>query len=187
MTKKSINYRSLTEVLRELDKNLSGYPNVRLVAIGGTALNLIGLKSSTFDIDFILENDNPLLKAEILYYLDKRGYSCHLQDRGRIVSYDLPPDYFTRARVANKINQILNHIEIYVMNPVDLVISKLARFNAGDKEDITQLILRFNPSWSEIRHRFVQFCNLFQGNKANLKHNFNLFSSLFKELKRKKK
>jgi len=187
MERKRIDYKDLTEILKELDSSLASYKNVRLVAIGGTALNLMRLKRSTADVDFVLENNDPILKADILLYLEKQGYSGHIQDRGTIVSYNLPEDYLAKAKKTYGINRNLKHIELLVMNPIDLIISKLARYNTADKQDITQLLNHFNPSWRKIKQRFNQFYDRFQGNKANLQFKFELFSSLFKELKRKKK
>ena len=67
-----------------------------LTAIGGTALTLLGMKSSSRDVDFILEENNNLLKTIVTVELYKLGCETQIQEKGTIVATALPRDYRKR-------------------------------------------------------------------------------------------
>ncbi len=124
---------------------------VRLVACGGTALTLLNLKESTKDIDFIVPVEDEYRKLigvlQSIGYRQVTGYGWgHPQDN---LIFDLY--YGNRIFTTELIESPLlkgnstkwgtfKKLEVYVLNPYDLIISKMFRGDATDVEDSLALI-----------------------------------------------
>lgn len=97
-----------------------------VVAVGGTALTLYGLKNQTRDVDFIVERGD-LLKFADAYkslYVDQ---TIHLAERGtcfaRYLSY------------ANNVGTFRN-VKLFVLDILDNIITKASRYNQRDQIDL---------------------------------------------------
>jgi len=121
-----IDKNELLEWLKTIDKKLK--KKITLIAVGGTAMTLLGLKSSTRDVDFCIESEN---KVHFEKSLDKK-FKVDIFVDGYIFSEQLPQDYTDKSK------EILNfrNISLKALSPVDIVITKAARLNARDEEDI---------------------------------------------------
>jgi len=123
---------------------------VHLIACGGTALTLLGVKASTKDIDLIVpdltEHDYLINNLKQLGYSPVSGWGW---TRGDDIIFDL----FRGKRVHTtelldspliKANHILikefNHIYFGVLNYYDIIIVKLFRAAAVDIEDCLALM-----------------------------------------------
>lgn len=123
---------------------------VHLIACGGTALTLLGVKPSTKDIDLMVPNvDEHEYLVSILKQLGYKSASGWGWDRGDGFIFDL----FRGKAVhttgllespLNKGNHILikefERIYLGVLNYYDIVISKLFRFTPVDIDDCLALI-----------------------------------------------
>jgi len=131
----------------------NGYLNkkIHLITCGGTALTLLGVKESTKDIDMLVpvdqEYDYLIKTLKQLGYQPTSGYGW--QRPGEAFIFDL----FRGKRVhttellespLEKKNHTLikelAHIYVGVLNPYDLIVSKLFRGTTVDVDDC--LILR---------------------------------------------
>ena len=74
----------LLEWLKAVDKKLK--KKIVLIAVGGTAMTLLGLKSSTRDVDFCIESENKKHFEEVL----GKKFKVDLFTDGYIFSYQLP-------------------------------------------------------------------------------------------------
>jgi len=61
------------------------------------------------------------------------------------------------------------HIEVYVLSPIDLIVSKIARYNGPDPEDIETLIKRLDISAEEIEARALHAVSGYVGNLEYLR------------------
>ncbi len=124
---------------------------VRLVACGGTALTLLNLKESTKDIDFIVPVEDEYRKLisvlQSIGYRQVTGYGWgHPQDNlifdlyygNRIFTTELIESPLLRGNSTKW--RIFKKLEIYILNPYDLIISKMFRGDATDIEDSVVLI-----------------------------------------------
>jgi Nucleotidyltransferase of unknown function (DUF6036) len=132
----STNPETLLAFLREVEKKLDH--KIQLVAVGGTAMTLLNLKPSTIDIDFT----GP--KQDIEYFKQAaqslhHGFRIDSWPDGQIFAVMLPDDYLAKSSV---IRSDLKKIKLRALNLVDIVITKAARLNQRDRQDIESCISR---------------------------------------------
>ena len=63
------------------------------------------------------------------------------------------------------------HIDVYVLSPVDLIVSKIARYNGPDPEDIARLIEHLDIPAEDIETRALQAMSGYVGNLDYLRMN----------------
>jgi hypothetical protein len=140
----------------DLLKTLSGWNGflkrkVHLIACGGTALTLLGVKASTKDVDFIVPE--PSEHKYLVGVLDQLGYKqvtgAGWKRDGEMYIFDL----FKGKRVhttellesplrpeGNSLIKEFSSLYIGVLNPYDLIVSKLFRCSSVDVEDCLMLV-----------------------------------------------
>jgi len=149
------------DAIIEFDKYLTR--RMKIIAIGGTALTLLGKKASTKDIDFcfISEADKTAFTriAERLGYTPEppskligHGLGVDIYSNGYIFCVQLQPDYAERSV---KIME-LQKIELFSLNPIDLIITKTARFNDRDREDLVTILKNYSLNQSELVGRYMK-------------------------------
>jgi len=160
-----IGLNELLNYLGEVDKKLKN--QITLIAVGGTALVLMNLKESTKDVDFCLsgkdynEFEQTKVKTQFKVDLFKNGY---------IFCQQLPEDY-VKFSLSSK--HKFKNINLKLLNPHDIIITKLARFNERDIEDILQLLNHKKIKKEKLRERFEIIKKTYPGNEKILEENFN--------------
>ena len=152
--------KKLTDVLLEFDRYLSR--RMTMVAVGGTALTLLGKKESTKDIDlcFPTEKDSRAFSelAKRLGYQEKSGrlighnLVIDVYSLGYIFCVQLPEDYLEKAVQIKD----MNHIRLLSLMPMDLIITKTARLNERDMEDIKTIMESFDLDIEELINRYMK-------------------------------
>lgn len=175
----AIDKNKLHEALLKLDVTLT--QPVTLIAIGGTALSLFELKENTHDIDCMIESDDELLRVDVIVSFHKMGYSTEIQEKGTIVLFDLPPDYIKRAISYDK-NDSFKNLRLLILSPLDVLLTKLSRYEQKDRVDIAAILMTFKFSWAEIEARFKLYESLYRGNKEMLKQKFESFREQYDAL-----
>lgn len=144
-----LNKQTLTDVLGQWNAFLRR--KVHLVACGGTALTLMDIKPSTKDVDFMIPVEPEyryLIKTlKDLGYQQQTGSGWH--KNGDLFVFDL----FAGKRIhttdllespLKKENHTLfkefSHLYIGILNPYDLIASKLFRGTEVDFEDCLMLV-----------------------------------------------
>lgn len=174
------NKKEFLAFIKRLDEILD--KPIYIIAIGGSALSLINLKDKTKDMDFfvagidfedfdaliekVAEKEN-IPKRKIDYWMDGEI----LFVKGAWQGSKLPPDYIKLTLDYKKVK--LKHITLKILNPVDLIITKVGRSNPVDITDITNLIRVYKIDKKLLTERFAYFLNNFKGNKSLLQANFN--------------
>ena len=131
-------------------------------------MTLLGLKPSTRDIDFCIESkDKDMFKKAI----KDEKFKVDLFQDGFIFSEQLPVDY---AEKSNKITTDLLNIELRTLSLADIIITKSARYNERDEEDIAAIAKANKVDRKELEERFKQVKETFAGNESNYKYHFNL-------------
>ena len=151
---------ALTKWLRAADAKLK--KKVVLVAVGGTAMTLLGLKNSTIDVDFSIGSQD---KKEFEAALDKK-FKVDIFVDGYIFSEQLPEDYIEKSKEV----LVLDKIRLKVLSPADIVITKSARLNARDEEDIKAVAKYVKRE--ELVKRFEQVAGTYSGREENYRENF---------------
>ncbi|MCW8810974.1 MAG: hypothetical protein OQK64_08475 [Ignavibacteriaceae bacterium] len=144
-----LNKQTLTELLGQWNAFLRR--KIHLIACGGTALTLMDIKPSTKDVDFIVPVEPEyryLIKTlKDLGYKQQTGSGWHKS--GNLFVFDL----FMGQRIhttdllespLEKGNHTLfkefSHLYIGILNPYDLIASKLFRGTVVDFEDCLMLM-----------------------------------------------
>jgi hypothetical protein len=125
-----------------------------LVAVGGTAMTLLGLKASTKDIDFNIPSHEDYAEFTRLYNRIKPGVTIDRWERNMVFSEVLPDDYIKRA---SHYDSGFHKLVIKVLDPIDIVCSKISRFEEPDMEDIRECIGKCGLTKSAIKKRALGY------------------------------
>lgn len=142
---------NLLETLTVWDEILSGRGKIRLIACGGTALTLLGYKESTKDVDFLVPVESEYRR--LVRFLRKAGYrqvtSFGWNRAGNLLITDLYAGkrVYTTELLSSPLQRGGNRkvwegkkVYLGVLNPIDLVISKMFRGSSVDQEDCLTLV-----------------------------------------------
>jgi len=89
-----LNSVALFEFLEEVETGMSA--SATLVAVGGTALTLLGVKESTLDVDFTApKRDLKAFRAALAR--TAHGFKVDLWPDGQVFSQFLPADFLRRS------------------------------------------------------------------------------------------
>lgn len=138
--------------LREIDRALK--TPVTLHCIGGFALNvLIDMPRPTGDIDFVEmlpPNDgNQLLDIGGEGSSIAEKYSLYLQ---HVTIVDSPCDYADRLIDATPIGLV--HLQLYVLDPYDLILTKAQRNSPTDLDDARLVVEQLQLDKARLWNRF---------------------------------
>ena len=154
--------KNLMDFLEEVDGKLD--KEIDLIAVGGTAMTLLGLKPSTIDIDFNLSSEHAEIFRKALEDIP-HGYRIDIFENGGIFSQQLP-DGFEKECVPVK---RFSKINLLALHPLDIVATKIGRLDGRDIQDIEACIKGFSLTREQIRKRanMVEYA----GREENYRHN----------------
>lgn len=145
-----IDKSGLLDFLREAGSELGG--RITLVAVGGTAMTLLGIKPSTRDIDFTGPKADIAAFESALKKLP-HGFKVDTWPDGQVFSSFLPPDYLD---ISIPIRVKLKNIELRALNPLDIVATKIGRMWERDLEDIEGCVKEFRLKKRDVKKRALQ-------------------------------
>lgn len=137
----------LLKLLTRLDMALSEC--YVLVAAGGTALTLHRLKTSTKDIDFIVDSGDADKFRQLVNSLSDAHVDVF--ERGKVWFNPLPDDYVSAAVGYWS----FTHIKLSALNITDVIITKAARLSGDDWRDIVSC--RESTTWIDLVKRFDSY------------------------------
>jgi len=144
------------DLLKFLEEvNLELGEEIILLAIGGTAMTLLGMKEFTKDVDFDTPSEDDYKK--FMQAIDRIGANIRIDvfKSDMILTEILPPDYLKIAIKYTDVN--FSKINLYMLHPIDIICSKIARLNDSDIKDIKTCISYYNITKSEIQQRAMQY------------------------------
>src|SRR3989338_306036 len=134
-------------LLADLDEELELY------ALGGTAMVLKGIKESTKDIDFITTKDKQVLRNLLIQAGLKEKSSGipniwnfedirldFIYDDGQIMGVPLTTNWKEDSKLIKQIGKI----KLFRLNWLDIIITKIARAENRDYEDMITIIRKEN-------------------------------------------
>lgn len=136
--------------LKAVDENLE--KKINIVAVGGTAMTLLGLKPSTIDIDFDLKSGDAEELKKALRTIP-HGFRIDIFGDGLIFSQQLPDDHLERSI---PVKAGFRKIGLYALHPLDIVVTKIGRLNERDVQDIGACIESFGLTRKQIEERANQ-------------------------------
>jgi len=161
-----ITKNDLLEWLKEIDRKIK--TKMVLVAVSGTALTLLGLKPSTLDVDFCIDgNQEALFKKS----MGKPAFKVDIFRDGFIFAEQLPSDYLEKS-ISIKTN--LARIDLRALSLVDIILTKIARYNERDEDDISAIVAKNKVNKEELERRFKLVRDSYAGNVKDYDYYFRL-------------
>lgn len=124
---------------------------ITLVAVGGTAMTLLDLKSSTIDIDFTIPISDLQEYNRALKILQP-GLRIDIWADGFVFTQILPDDYLEKSIEIKRFRKIL----LKALHPIDIVVTKIGRLNERDIQDIELCISKWGISKTQIETRAAE-------------------------------
>jgi len=158
--------RGLRELLDELEKRIALREPIKMFIAGGMAVHLYTQARATTDVD--AEFSKRILLPHDLLIETEDGNMLYLDPTYNSAFALMHEDYLDDAVRAPLGTE---HIQVYVLHPVDLIVSKIARYRGPDPGDIAGLIAHFNITADEIEARALQALGGYVGNVDHLRMN----------------
>lgn len=143
----SLDNTKLLDFLGEIDKELSR--KIVIVAVGGTAMTLLDAKPSTIDVDFTIPGED-YDEFERAKKIVQPGFRVDIFRDGAVFVTILPDNYLKKSKI---IATKLKNIDLRALNPVDIIITKIARLDGRDEQDIESCITNFQITQKQIEQR----------------------------------
>ena len=158
--KKEINADELFELLG----SISGYieREINMYALGGTALTILGIKQSTLDIDVNIDSESEykyitkiferigFKKIGTYRWLTQEGLAFDLFFGSNILGTDLFSDCLEKSKFIKSFGMI----NLYTLSLYDIIISKLARGDSRDFDDIKNIFKNEKIDVKELVERY---------------------------------
>lgn len=156
----------LLEFLGELDEEVE--EDITLVAAGGTAMTLLGLKKSTMDIDFTIPEEHVKIFESALKRTP-HGFKIDYWPGGTVFSQTLPDDYLKKSI---PVKTKLRRIRLMALHPIDIVATKIGRLDERDLQDIRACVEKYGLKKEQIKERAenVEYVGHEQTYQSNLQH-----------------
>jgi len=81
------------------------------------------------------------------------GFRIDTWSDGQVFMVFLPQDYIEKSFL---VNSDLERIDLRALNPIDLILTKIARLNERDWQDIGSCINKYKITFDEIRSRALE-------------------------------
>jgi hypothetical protein len=156
----------LRTLILELEKRTDLREPINMVIAGGMAIHLYTAARVTTDVD--AEFSKRILLPSDLILETKNGDMLYL-DPSYNSSFALMHEDYLLDALPVPIGTELVHV--YVLSPLDLIISKIARYSGPDAQDIVEIISRFHISADDIQRRAEEALAAYVGNTDYLRMN----------------
>ncbi len=160
--KKEINANELFELLESLSKFIE--KKTKMYALGGTALTILNIKQSTLDIDINIHSDKEYKyickifeqigfeKTGHIRWITQEGLAFDVFHSSYILGTDLLPDCLEKSKHI----QSFGKIELYTLSLYDVIISKLARGDSRDFDDVKRIFEKEKIDLKELVSRYKE-------------------------------
>jgi hypothetical protein len=169
--------KGLAKLVRELEKRTGLREPITMLIAGGMATHLYTAARVTTDVD--AEFSKRILLPSDLLVETKDGNMLYL-DSNYNSSFALMHEDYQQDALPVPIGTDLIHV--FVLSPLDLIVSKIARLNGPDKGDIAGIISKFHISAALIEKRAEEALGGYVGNVDYLRMNLREVLDLAKQL-----
>lgn len=158
--------RGLQQLIVKLHDRMELGAPIRMYIAGGMACHLYTAARVTTDVD--AEFSKRIILPQDLVVETADGNMLYLDTNYNSAFALMHEDYLTDTL---KVPLGTDLIEVFLLSPIDLIVSKIARFNGPDESDIAELIRTFKISASAIQERSEQALQGYVGNAKHLQMN----------------
>lgn len=156
----------LRRLIEQLEQRTGLRDPIRMIIAGGMAVHLYTAARVTTDVD--AEFSKRILLPSDLMVETGDGNMLYLDPNYNSSFVLMHEDYLDDA-VPVPIGTDLVHV--YVLSPIDLIVSKIARFSDPDRDDIANVIARFHIQAGDIERRAEEALGGYVGNTDYLRMN----------------
>ena len=144
--KNTTNAKDLFDLLEPISKFFG--KKIKMYALGGTALTILNIKPSTLDIDINIHSEKDykyickifeqinFKKIGSIRWLTQEGLAFDLFHSSNIMGTQLLDDCLKKSKLIKE----FDNIELYSLSLYDIIISKLARGDKRDFDDIKSIL-----------------------------------------------
>ena len=148
--RENINAERLFELLGSISSFVD--KKIKMYALGGTALTILGMKNSTLDIDINIGSEREYKyicnifekigfeRSGDIRLIAQEGLAFDLFHSSNILGTDLLDDCLRKSKYIKS----FGNIEVYTLSLYDVIISKLARGDPRDFDDIKSIVNKIN-------------------------------------------
>jgi hypothetical protein len=140
-----INAEELFELIGSISKFIE--KEIKMYALGGTALTILHIKKSTRDVDVNIESigeykyickifDDLGFEKKGIRWISQEGLAFDMFHGSNILGTDLLPDCIGKSKFIRS----FGNIKLYTLPLEDIIISKLARGDSRDFDDIKGIL-----------------------------------------------
>ena len=166
--------QALLELLSEVDRAVPVQCTMTLVGAGDTAMALLDLKAPTIHLDFTGPDRDIIEFGRICANVSTRGFQVHVWTDGLVFGQQLPDDYL---KASLKISTELARIDLRVLQPLDIVVTRIERLSDSDMRDIKVCIKHFRLGKNQILKRARALQQV--GNEQKFERNLDSVLSLY--------
>ena len=112
-------------------------------------MTLYDVKTSTIDVDFTIPAGDFLEFGDVVATVP-HGFKVDIWRDGTVFTQDLPDDYLERG---TPVQTGMKNIKLRILDPTDIVVTKIGRLDERDKQDIQACIKRFKITKTQIESR----------------------------------
>lgn len=156
----------LQQLIVDLQERTKLREPIRMYIAGGMAFHLYTAGRVTTDVD--AEFSKKIILPSNLLVETSDGNMLYLDTNYNSSFALMHEDYLLDAV---KVPLGTDLIEVFVLSPVDLIVSKIARFNGPDVSDIAEIIRTFGITASAIEERAEHALQGYVGNADYLRMN----------------
>jgi hypothetical protein len=142
---KEINAEGLFELIESISKFIE--KEIKIYALGGTALTILHIKKSTRDVDINIETNSEYqyickifddlgFERNGIRWITQEGLAFDMFHGSYILGTDLLPDCIKKSKFIKS----FGNIKLYILPLEDIIISKLARGDSRDFDDIWEIL-----------------------------------------------
>ncbi len=160
--KKETSANELFELLNSISKFIER--KIKMYALGGTALTILGIKSSTLDIDIDIDSHKDyqyiceifekigFKRIGTIRWQTQEGLFFDLFMGSNILGTELSPNFLDKSKFIKS----FENIELYTLSLEDIIISKLARGDPRDFLDIKKIFENQKINLPELVRRYKE-------------------------------
>ncbi|MEA3379006.1 MAG: DUF6036 family nucleotidyltransferase [Nanoarchaeota archaeon] len=142
---KEINAEELFDLIESISKFIE--KEIKMYALGGTALTILNIKKSTKDVDINIESnaeynyickifDNLGFEKKGIRWISQEGLAFDMFHGSNILGTNLLPNCIAKSKFIKS----FGNIKLYTLPLEDIIISKLARGDLRDFDDIKGIL-----------------------------------------------
>jgi hypothetical protein len=168
-------------LLKELEVRLQLSNPLGVYVAGGIAVHFYTAQRTSFDIDaeFSARIQIPNDLAVEIDMGDKSKQVLYFDTNYNSTFALMHEDYLKDAQ---PLELDLQHLKVFLLSPLDLAVSKIARFSENDRADIAGLVRANLTSSDDIKKRAEEAVLSFVGNTSMLKLNIRDAVQLAKDI-----